>query len=237
MTKQRIIHDESENASNYLDGETIQCIVADPPYGVNYRSRMAETPQGKRIVADIENDKNLEGALLMFHEIMVGGFGGGLLSHLADDGELYVFTRWDVVDVWMKAVRELPSIMHKMTLIWEKGDPGMGDIDANWGCGYEIILYAKRGRRDLPYRRSGIISVDKVRPRDMIHPTEKPVPLIEKLIEMSTNRGDLVVDPFSGSGATAVASQRLDRDCIAFESDAKYIPDSRARLESLVLPL
>lgn len=210
----------------------INCVVADPPYGVDFQSRRAETPEGKKYVADIANDGDLEVAIRTFDEVM-----DALLPLCAEQAELYVFTRWDIVGEWIEVVRRLDrhGFAYKMLLVWDKGIPGMGDIDANWGCGHELILYAKRGRRDVPYRRSGIIAVDKLGSKQHVHPTEKPVGLIEKLIEMSTDPGDLVVDPFSGSGSTSVAAQRLGRRSIGIELEERYVEVARQRLDQALL--
>lgn len=230
-TTNEIWHGKSEVLGHDLP-PNITCYVEDPPYGVNFRSRRAQTPQGKRFVRDIENDADLVGAVELFFEV-----NQVVLPHAAEDAELYIFTRWDIVDTWIGVAKSLDpwGFKYKMMLVWDKGIPGMGDIDANWGCGHEIILYCKKGRRDIPERRSSIIAVDKVPNSQHIHPTEKPVALIEKLIAMSTNEGDWVVDPFSGSGSTSVAAMHLGRNSIGIEMDEQYIGPSRARLEQNVM--
>lgn len=227
MTDNVIHHGDClELIPDHIEDSTIDCIVTDPPYGVNFWSRSAETAEGKKWVKKIENDQDVDGAIRLFHEVM-----RSLLPKMKDDCDIYVFTRWDIVDAWMEAVRTIDdSIKYKMLLVWDKGSPGMGDIDSNWGCGHELILYAKRGRRDVAFRRSGILAFDRVAPSQAIHPTEKPVGLLEQLIAMSTNPGDLIVDPFSGSGSTAVAAQNLGRDSIGFEVDDDHYERSSERL-------
>lgn len=222
--------DSRELAADLPDG--VNCVIIDPPYGVDYQSRRAQTPQGKKIVNDIEGDGDLEGAFDLFDGIM-----DAVLPKSADVCELYVFTRWDIVGDWIECVRRLTrhGFSYKMLLVWSKGYPGMGDIDCNWGCGHEIILYLKKGRRDVPERRSGVVTVNQVPAVHMIHPTEKPVDLMKRLISMSTDPGNLVVDPCSGSGATVVAAQRLGRNAIGIEKDIRYISDSRKRLEQMTL--
>ena len=64
------------------------------------------------------------------------------------------------------------------------------------------------------------------------HPTQKPLPLIERLILTSTNSNNLVLDPFMGSGTTAVAAKKLGRRCVGFELDEIYWKDSLERLSS-----
>jgi site-specific DNA-methyltransferase (adenine-specific) len=64
------------------------------------------------------------------------------------------------------------------------------------------------------------------------HPSQKPLALIERIVKSSSAPGDLVVDPFLGSGTTAVAAQKLGRRWIGIEADAEYVAMARQRLES-----
>lgn len=222
-----IIHGDARELAGYLVDGSVKCAIVDPPYGVNFRSRRAETPEGKKFVKDVANDGDLAGALELFDHVL-----NAMDRKFCDEAELYVFTRWDIVGAWVEAVNALRPMgfRYKMLLIWDKGIPGMGDIDSNWGCGHELILYAKRGLRKMPYRRSGIIHVDKLGSKQHVHPTEKPVGLMEYLISMSTDVGDLVVDPFAGSGSSLVASKRLGRNAVGFELDPKYYEVIQHRL-------
>jgi site-specific DNA-methyltransferase (adenine-specific) len=63
-----------------------------------------------------------------------------------------------------------------------------------------------------------------------IHPTQKPAPLIKRLVLASSNRGDFVVDPFAGSGSTAVVASETERNCLAIEIDEEYCNSGRSRL-------
>lgn len=229
MSENFILHGDCRTLGDSIE-RSIDCIVTDPPYGMAFQSNNTRLADSKKYSRTIEGDGDLDAAILLFRQAMKP-----LLSKMADEAEMYVFTAWHVLDVWMPLVRRIPDFELKQMLVWDKGFPGLGDLDGNWGCGHEIILYLKKGRRKLPYRRSGIISIDKLASGQNIHPTEKPVPLIEKLIEMSTDPGDLVVDPFSGSGSTSVAAQNLGRDSIAFELDEEYFNRSTERLKQLGL--
>jgi len=235
MTDCKIIQGDSVELVRDLADNSVGCVIADPPYGVAHRSYQGSLPDAFQYARSISNDGDLESAIGLFHDVM----RPMVRDKMKPNSDLYVFTRWDIVDAWMGAVRDLEpeGLQYKMMLIWDKGIPGMGDIDANWGCGHEIILYCKKGRRDVHHRRSAIIHVDRVGARQHVHPTEKPVGLMSHLIAMSTDRGDLVVDPFSGSGASIVAAQRLHRNGIGFEMDEGYVRDSRERLTQLVLPV
>lgn len=56
-----------------------------------------------------------------------------------------------------------------------------------------------------------------------IHPTQKPLKLIERIVSASSNPGDLVLDPFAGSGSTLIACEKLGRKCVTIEMNDKYI--------------
>lgn len=65
-----------------------------------------------------------------------------------------------------------------------------------------------------------------------IHPTQKPIKLIERLVKSSSREGDLVLDPFMGSGASAVVSKANHRRFIGFECDSDYFSKCKQRVES-----
>ena len=68
-------------------------------------------------------------------------------------------------------------------------------------------------------------------PENTCHPTQKPEKLIAKLILASSNQGDLVFDPFVGSGTTAVTAKKLNRHFIGIEQEKEYVALSLKRLE------
>lgn len=224
-SQQSIIQGDSRLLVRDLASEhEINCIITDPPYGMNFVSNSAELPAGKRFVEEIEGDDSLEGALVLFDEVMIP-----LVRGLAADADVYVFTRWQILQHWIEAVSAL-NLNIANVLVWDKGTPGMGDVMGTYGNSYEMIIHAKKGRRPVRERRSSIISVNRVDNKTHVHPTEKPVDLIEILIRQSTNPGDLVVDPFAGSCSTAVACKNLDRNCICIELKEKYVKAGRERL-------
>lgn len=213
--------------------DPIDCIITDPPYGMAFKSNRAVTPEGKELNEEIAGDDDPELAVEIFHDVI-----RPTIPMWADEFEMYVFTAWHVLKWWIPAVEEIdPELELKMMGFWSKGYPGQGDLVGNWGCGHEVILYLKRGRRPVKYRRSFIITADKIPAGQNIHPTEKPTSVLTPLIEMSTDPGALIYDPFSGSGSTAKACQEMGRRSIGVESNPKYIEPSRRRLEDVGLGL
>lgn len=108
----------------------------------------------------------------------------------------------------------------KAILFWEKDGPGMGDTEYPWGMGMEFIMGYRKGR--LPKttkRRNSMLHHPQVRPDKLIHPHEKPLPLLEDLARASTQPHDFVVDPFGGSGSLARAMRRINRSAVCIEYD------------------
>lgn len=210
------------------DTTLVNCVVTDPPYGVDYVSKKVVNPRGEKWVKPVASDGDVGTALELYSKAM-----DLLLPKCTEEAEWYTFTRWDILPEWIMGLREIGArhgFRQKMLLIWDKNDLGMGDIDGNWGCSHEMILYFKRGNRRLPERRSSIISVQRVDSKNHIHPTQKPVTLLEKLIAMSTDVGQLVVDPFAGSGSTLLAARNLGRNFIGFELDEMHAKRANDRL-------
>lgn len=215
-TKQVYLNGDSRNLLPRLK-TPINCVITDPPFGVDNSSNNFRRADSAKFNEKIKNDQDLAGALEVFNGMMTA-----LLPQLADEAELYVFSAWTVGDTWKQYLENIPGLELKMKLIWYKGYPGQGDLEGNWGCGYEEIFYLKKGRRPVPYRRSAILEFDRVPGGKNFHPHQKPLPLLQTLIEFSTSPGDFVVDPFAGSGSTVKAAKLCGRNALGIELDTKY---------------
>lgn len=195
----------------------IDCVITDPPFGVDNQSNSSVTPDGKKMARKIANDETPEQAIKVFKDVMKV-----LLTKTRANSDLYVFTSYQVLKEWLVMTDAfLPSLGYnrKAILIWEKDGPGMGDLDT-WGMGSEFILYFKKGRREATdSRRNNVLHFPQLRPNQLIHPHEKPLPLLESLIKHSTSRGDFLVDPFGGSGSLVRAARLCGRNAVAIEYD------------------
>ncbi len=111
---------------------------------------------------------------------------------------------------------------------------------------HEDILYGWKPGRGRPGRgrhpgtrwyggnnQSSVFHIDRPARNDE-HPTIKPVALIEAMLPNSSRRGDIVLDPFAGSGSTLIACERLGRRCFAVELDPAYCDVIRQRYEEFV---
>lgn len=215
MAKQHIAHGDSRDVLQKLK-TPVNCIITDPPFGIANQSNSATTAEGKFNARTIANDESPDIAMKVFSEVM-----DVLLPRTSSESDLYIFTSHQVLGDWIDLADSLTRHGFKRSaiLVWQKDGPGMGDLDS-WGMGHEFIIFLKRGHRPRSdERRSGVLHFPQVRPKDLIHPHQKPLPLLEALIKHSTNREDLIVDPFAGSGSTIRAAKNLGRNALGVEFD------------------
>lgn len=214
----QIWHGNSVELCQRFKPGRVDCIITDPPFGTDNQSNKSTTAEGKQFAQKIANDATPEIAMQNFKDVM-----DVLLPKTKADCDAYIFTSWQVLGTW---ITELADYMPQFgfspsgILVWEKGYPGMGDLDAAWGMAHEFILYFKKGRRlrsDGVSRRGGVFSIPKVVNGEMVHPHEKPTALLEQFIKWSTDPGDFIVDPFGGSGSTVRAAMRTGRSAVAIE--------------------
>lgn len=193
----------------------VNCIITDPPFGVDNQSNMAKTAEGKAYARKIANDSSPEVAIKVFQDVM-----SSLLPATRTDSDLYVFTSYQVLEEWLVMTREFCGdfgFSRKAVLVWEKDGPGMGDLET-WGMGVEFILYFKKGRRSRSdARRNCVLHYSQLRPDQLLHPHEKPPELLQALIRHSTDKGDFLVDPFGGSGSLVRAARDIGRNAVAIE--------------------
>lgn len=197
------------------DGYGLLC--TDPPYGIGYRSNWARRP------AIAGDDGTHDWPAILGEWAAPGG------SHdrgLAGSRHVYVF------GYTPEELAEPLRLGAATGLVWDKILMSQGDLTAAWGVTHEPIAFGvhrKRpsarasGRGALAARlRKGSVLRYR-RPNGATrHPNEKPVPLMADLIESSTVRGDLVVDPCAGSGSTGVAAVLEGRRCFLVEGDRQY---------------
>lgn len=221
-----LLHGDARDLVKGIDRK-ITHVITDPPFGVDHVSHFARTKRGKELSRKIEGDDDANEACELFFTVM-----DGLIPHLADEVEFYIFTSWKVVECWKEVVDCIqPGVVTlENMLVWEKGWPGLGDLDGNWPFSYEIILYAKKGRRKIASRRSSILTVDRLLGTKMIHPTEKPEQLIELLVNQSKKPGDFCVDPFAGSGSTLRGCRKAGIDALGFELDEEFYTKAQEKL-------
>lgn len=202
-----------------LPDGSVDCIIADPPYGIHYQSRSHALPLD-HVAHDDESAYDLLNTTLSY-----------AWHKLKENSHIYIFTNWQAL-AQMGAVVEKHFALENV-LVWVKNNRTRGDLKGNYGYQHEMILYAQKGRRDLAGTHdANVLHFDKVPSNHMVHPTEKPVQLLEYLIEKSTSVGETVLDMFMGSGSTCLAAKHLNRNYVGIEIEPVWYRVARGRLEN-----
>ena len=138
--------------------------------------------------------------------------------------------------VWYKPNAQ-PNITARMLtesteqLIWAvNGAPAGKDKASGWTFDYWRAKEFNGGKQLRNLWEFGV--TPKSERKEGSHPSQKPLGLIERLVELSTARGDLILDPFGGAGTLAVAAEAHDRDWVLVESTPEYATLARARLKA-----
>jgi DNA modification methylase len=189
-------------------GKRAPLVLTDPPYGIDYRSTTGKAP--------IANDGSAE-----FESFLARALPA-VRSTMAPGATLY----WFAAGGGPALGQALLSIAQHFTLqnliVWDKETPGLG---WRWRRSWEAIIEASVGR---PARwhggthRRNVLRWPKLIPDGEDHPTPKPPELLAELIRVSSNAGQLILDPFAGSGSTLTAAQLTGRVCYACELEPGY---------------
>jgi DNA modification methylase len=197
-----------------LDGALADMVFTDPPYNVNYHDSAKDRMRGKD--RRIMNDNLGAGFDAFLHDACLN-----MLS--VTKGGIYVCMSSSELHTLQKAFTEAGG--HWSTfVIWAKNTFTLGRAD--YQRQYEPILYGWKegsdhfwcGARD----QGDVWFVDK-RAKNDLHPTMKPVALVERAIRNSSKSRDIVLDPFGGSGSTLIACEKAGRQARLVELDAKYV--------------
>lgn len=209
VEKKYLFHGAAElycgDARDIMQGLDCNVIITDPPYeSLNEHVRKGSTT--RLVVRKNGTDKRKWFPTLdtqSIADLLLNGW------HLPDTGAVYVFGDPKTICP-IYAIRRAANI-----LVWDKKRIGMG---YNWRRMHEFIAYYPEKAHKL--RNKGLGDILRVNPvQKKVHPTEKPVDLLRILIENSTDPGDLVIDPFMGSGSTGIAAIQTGRKFIGIEID------------------
>jgi site-specific DNA-methyltransferase (adenine-specific) len=199
-------------------GECIDLIVTDPPYLMNYRSnRRTKTEKFDYI----KNDKD--------SKPLITGYIDLCAKLLKNDSAIYMFCSWHSVDFFKQEFEKHFKL--KNILVWNKNNHGSGDLKGAYAPKYELILYGHKGRSIFREKRlPDVIDFPKVAGNNLVHPTEKPIGLLEIFIKNNSDEGDIVFDGFLGSATTAIACINTNRNFIGFELDEQYFKLAKERI-------
>ena len=234
LGRHRLLCADATKAASFtrlMDGETARMVFTDPPYNVPIDGHVCGLGSVKHAEFAMASGEMSEAEFVTFLQTVLG--------HMADvstEGAIhFVCMDWRHLFELLTAGRKVYSDL-KNLCVWNKTNGGMGSL---YRSKHEMVAVFKAG--DAPhvnnvelgvhgrYRTNvwdyaGINTFGKDRDADLaMHPTVKPVALVEDAILDCSRRGDIVLDAFSGSGTTLIAAERSGRRGFGLELDPQYV--------------
>lgn len=202
---------DSASISRLMGGDSASLVVTDPPYNVDYTGKTADA---LKIKNDTMDDSS-------FYKFLLSAYTN-MYNSLDDGGCIYVFHADTEGINFRKAMLDAGFKLSEC-LVWVKNSMVMGRQDYHWQ--HEPILYGWKPTAAHKWYsdRSQTTVWNFSRPTSsQDHPTMKPIDLISYPITNSSKAGDIVLDPFLGSGSTLIACEQLNRICYGAEIDPHY---------------
>lgn len=232
---------KAESYKTLLDGETAQMVFTDPPYNVPVDGHVCGLGKVKHADFAMASGEMSESEFVAFLQAVLGQ----LAQHSADGALHFVCMDWRHLYELMTAGRAVYDDF-KNLCVWNKNNGGMGAL---YRSKHELIVVYKTGRashinnialgahgryRTNVWDYAGVNSFGAERDAELaMHPTVKPVALVEDAILDCSKRGGIVLDAFCGSGTTIIAAERAGRRGYGLELDPKYVDVTLKRYRGL----
>ena len=210
-----------------IPDNSIDLIVTDPPYLTTSRGNSGNSG------GMLQKDINKKGRVFTHNNINCKEYAPEFYRLLKDGSHCYVMTNHiNLIDM-LNTFTDIGFHFIK-SLIWNKGNKIMGQY---YMSQFEYILFFRKGRGKKINNcgTSDILSISNKKTKDIdsnnIHDTEKPIELIEVLVNNSSQENELVLDPFMGVGSTGLACIKNNRNFIGIEIDENYFNIAKSILE------
>ncbi|MFA4960269.1 MAG: site-specific DNA-methyltransferase [Candidatus Pacearchaeota archaeon] len=197
-----------------MPNNCIDLIITDPPYGDN-----VVYGWNHKSIKNNENPLINCTALVECYRV------------LKKNSTLYLFTNWKHYPFLTEFIQRYTKFKIRHLIIWKKHNFGLG-----WAFRhqYEMILVLEKGNPKYNLTNfSDVQTSSHINHTLLTHPHEKPTDLISKMIQHSSKEGDLVLDPFCGSGAVCLACHHMQRNWIGIELEEQWVKVARWKIKDL----
>lgn len=209
----KLINGNCMDVMSKMDDGSVVCTCTDIPYGVVNRSDdgLRNLNKGKADETTFNTDEFVDEVVRV------------------TSGSIYCFCGTEQVSSLRGRLADKGLTTRLM--IWEKTNPSPMNGQHMWLSGIECCVYAKKkGATFNRHCKNTVLRFPTA--RNKIHPTQKPVALLEELITASTNEGDIVFDPCMGSGSTCVAALKNNREYIGVELEPTFFDAASERIQN-----
>ena len=211
-----IIQGDALESLQDLPSESVSLVVTDPPYAALDEHRAIGTTT--RLAGGWFPTMPVEGIVAVLRECA---------RVLKKNSHMYVFANSAAMWELKPAIEAATGLRFWKALVWDKECMGMG---YHYRATYEVVLFFEKGKRKL--NNLGVPDVlhhRRLRGK-ALYPTTKPVGLFKTLITQSSDPGDLVLDPFCGSGSSGVAAMECHRSYLGVDIEVDAVTRARDRI-------
>jgi len=222
-----ITNDDCRTALANIADESVDLIVTDPPWGIDWDK---STQWTTKWIATYSDDQESVHALL--REVFPH-----LFRVLKPASHLYIFFPIQEIEWWVRSLTECGFVVRQRPLIWYKsGQPGISDVYTSFLPTYETILWGYKPAEGNVRRLFSHPVPDAQawpRPAHLWHENEKPVEMLDKWVETSSEINEVVLDPFCGGASTLASCFGLGRYFIGFEKELLNYTKACERMKQL----
>jgi len=206
-----------------LPDKSFDVVIADPPYGISRELNCKNKKLGRTAKLNFNFGKWDKFDITWFNEALKKTKGWIITFCAKKDIGKY----WEIL--------EKEGFIAIDSIAWIKPDPLPLNAKSRFINAWEALVVGKRpgayfGSNYCP----GVFNYQAPKGKNRFHPTQKPLKLIKQLIEITSPEKGLILDPFMGSGTTAVACKELSRDFIGFEIEKEYCNKANERLQNIL---
>ena len=210
------------------DGVKFDHIITDPPYNISKSNNFSTMASSKRQGVDFGAwDKEFD----------LVSWIGQAAKLLNKGGTFIIFNSYRNMTPIINAL-EVAGLEVKDVLKWVKSNPMPRNTNRRYVQDTEFAIWAVSPKKpwvfnrpkDKKYLRAEFNSATVAGHERTSHPTQKSLKVMSEIIEIHTNKGDSILDPFMGSGTTGVAAKKLGRHFTGIELDENYIKIASERL-------
>lgn len=218
--------EDPEQVRRLVGEQGIASIITDPPYGVDYVGGKASFNLGMKHEAIVNDERRTPAEYAAF----TAAWLKAALPYLEPKNSLYIFNTDKMLFGLHEGMKEAGCTFGQL-LIWLKQQPVMGRL--NYLPQHELIVYGWYKRQRFMKSKDRSVIFEPRPRRNVYHPTQKAVPLLRRLILNSTEVGDVVYDPFGGSGSLLLGAEETMRCARVLECEEKYVQTTLERWERL----
>lgn len=207
---------KEEDVAKLMNGDKADMVFTDPPYNADYSSRVdinRRKPWGGILNDNMTHEQ--------FEDFLID-LNGTIYSYCKEGASIYECIDWKHYSQMEKVFKE--AFTQKSMIVWNKNYFGLGTY---YRTKFELILFGCKGKKinvwNAEHNEMDVWDEDREKLKNYEHPTQKPVTIPARGIKNSSNKEDIVLDIFGGSGSTLIACEQLNRKCYMMELDPKYV--------------